>query len=132
MRKLRFGAGIVVLLMLTAFAGRIGYAAPVDGVLGGIVLNAKGAPVSAAEILWQTADGKAPHAARTDAAGRFRIAKLRQGLYDVRAEAAGMTSEWQHNVVVRPGGEASVTLRLSRRIPKPAAVEPPGEGTQTY
>jgi hypothetical protein len=131
MRKLRFGAGIVVLVVLAACAGGIGYARPVDGVLGGIVLNAKGAPVSAAEILWQTADGQSPHAARTDAAGRFRISKLRQGLYDVRAEAAGMTSEWQHNVVVRPGGEANVTLRLSRRIPRPAA-EPSGDGTQTY
>lgn len=128
MRKLHFEAGIVVLLLLTAGAGGIGYAAPVDGVLGGVVLNAKGAPVNAAEIFWQTADGKAPHAARTDAAGRFRIPKLRQGLYDVRAEAAGMTSEWQHNVVVRPGGEASVTLRLSRRIPRPAAAVPSGGG----
>jgi hypothetical protein len=132
MRKLRFEAGIAVLLVLAACAGGIGYAKPVDGVLGGIVLNAKGAPVNAAEIFWQTADGKAPHAARTDAAGRFRIPKLRQGLYDVRAEAAGMTSEWAHNVVVRPGGEASVTLRLSRPSPRPVVAEPSPGNSQTY
>jgi hypothetical protein len=132
MRKLRSKAGITVLLLLAACAAGIGYAKPVFGVLGGIVLNAKGAPVNAAEILWQSADGTAPHATRTDAGGRFRIAGVRQGLYDVRAQAAGMTSEWQHNVVVRPGGEASVTLRLSHRIPRPAAVQPSGGGIQTY
>ncbi len=131
MRKLRFEAGII-LLVLAACAAGIGNAKPVDGVLGGIVLNAKGAPVNAAEILWQSADGTAPHATRTDAGGRFRIAGIRQGLYDVRAQAAGMTSEWQHNVVVRPGGEASVTLRLSHRIPRPASLPSNGGGIQSY
>ena len=132
MGKLRFEAGIIALLILAAFAGGIVHAKAVDGVLGGIVLSAKGAPVSAAEVFWQTADGKAPHAARTDASGRFRIARVRQGLYDVRAQAAGMTSEWEHNVVVRSGGEASVTLRLSRRIPRPAASLPSSAGNPTY
>ena len=130
MRKLRFEAGTIILLVLAACAGGIGYAKGVDGVLGGIVLNVTGAPVNAAEIFWQTADGKAPHAARTDATGRFHIANVRQGLYEVRAQAAGMTSEWQHNVVVRPGGEASVTLRLSKRIPPPASL--PAAGNHTY
>jgi hypothetical protein len=130
MRKLRFEAGTIALLVLAASAGGIGYAKAMDGVLGGIVLNAKGAPVNAAEIFWQTADGKAPHAARTDTGGRFRIANVRQGLYEVRAQAAGMTSEWQHNVVVRPGGEASVTLRLSHRIPPAASL--PAAGNHTY
>lgn len=124
MRKFRFQAGTIVLLALAACAGVIGYAKTVDGVLGGVVLNAKGAPVKAADVFWQTADGKAPHAVHTDASGRFRIAGVRQGLYDVRAQAAGMTSVWEHNVVVRPGGEASVTLRLSRRIPQAAANGP--------
>lgn len=131
MRKLRFEAGIIGLLVLAACLAGIGYAKSADGALGGIVLNAKGAPVSAAEILWQSADGKAPHAARTNASGRFRIPGLRQGLYDVRAQAGEMTSEWEHNVVVRPGGDTSLTLRLSHRIPRPAASESSG-GTQTY
>ena len=121
MRTLRLEAGTIVLFTLTACAGVIAYARTAEGVLGGIVLNAKGAPVAAADVFWQTADGKAPHAAHTDAAGRFRIASVRQGLYEVRAQAAGMTSEWEHNVVVRPGGEARLTLRLSRRVPQPAA-----------
>jgi len=125
MRKL-LGAVTIVLLALAAWAGGVAYANIVDGVLHGIVLNAKGAPVKAADVFWQTADGKAPHAARTDASGRFRIANVRQGLYEVRAQAAGMTSEWEHNVVVRPGREASLTLRLSRRIPQPAASGPSG------
>jgi hypothetical protein len=115
----RFEAGTIVLLVLVALAGGIVYARDTDGVLGGTVLNGKGAPVIAAEVFWQTADGKAPHAARTDTNGRFRIPGVRQGLYDLRAQAAGMTSEWEHNVVVRPGAEANVTLRLSRRVTQP-------------
>ena len=114
------------MLALAAFAAAVLPAKPTDGVLTGVVLNIKGAPVSAADIFWQT-DGQAPHAARTDASGKFRIPAVRQGLYDLRAEAAGMTSDWEHNVVVRPGAEASVTLRLSHRVSvskKPATGNP--------
>lgn len=82
----------------------------------GTVLDSKGAPV-AARVFWQTADGTHPHALRTDAHGRFQVTHLRGGLYDLRAEAAGRWSEWEHNVVVRPGHHLSVTLRLLRATP---------------
>ena len=133
MQKHRFQAVIFALLTVAAFAGGIAYAKVVEGALVGVVLNGKGAPVNAAEVFWQTADGKAPHAARTDASGKFRIRGIRQGLYDVRAESAGMTSEWAHNIIVRPGTEASVTLRLSRAIVRPAAASPsPRPSTPSY
>jgi len=125
MYKLRIRTEIAVLLfvMLAAFAGALARTKPQRGAMGGVVLNSKGAPVKAA-VFWQSADGKAPRVLRTDASGRFRIADLREGLYELRAEAAGMTSEWEHNVVVKPGAEASVTLRLSRRALHPAAPQP--------
>ena len=74
MLKPKLAAAIFVLLIATAFA----YGRTTEGVLGGIVLNSKGAPVAAAQVFWQTADGKTPHAVRTDATGHFRIAGLRE------------------------------------------------------
>ena len=116
MRKVHSRAGAATLLAIAVFAGGVLRAKPSDGVLTGVVVNGRGAPVSHADVFWQGADGQAPHAAHCDASGKFRIPGVRQGLYDLRAEAAGMTSDWEHNVVVRPGGEASVTLRLSHAI----------------
>jgi hypothetical protein len=110
MRKPCFTAGALALLFVAAFA----YGKIAEGVLDGVVLNGRGAPVAFAQIFWQAADGKAPHATRTNGKGRFRIAGLNQGLYDVRAQASGMTSEWEHNVLVRSGKVASVTLHLTR------------------
>src|SRR6202451_2960860 len=83
------------------------------GGLDGEVVNAKGAPVADAQILWQAADGETPHVWHSDAHGRFHIEQLRTGFYDLRASAGGTWSQWEHNVLVRPGDDASVTLRLT-------------------
>ena len=91
------------------------------GGLDGEVVNAKGAPVAGAQILWQVADGETPHVLHSDAHGRFHVGPLRTGSYDLRASAGGAWSEWEHNVLVRPGGDTSVTLRLIFKEP-PAAV----------
>jgi hypothetical protein len=99
------------------FAAASACSATTEGALDGVVLNGKGAPVAFAEVLWQAADGKAPHALRANGSGHFHIAGVRQGLYDIRAEGLGMVSDWEHNVFVRTGKVASVTLRLSHRIP---------------
>ena len=82
------------------------------GGLDGQVVNAKGAPVAGAQILWQASDGETPHVLHSDAQGRFHVESLRPGSYDLRASAGGTWSEWEHNVLVRPGGDSSVTLRL--------------------
>src|SRR6266436_3196040 len=62
------------------------------GGLDGQVVNAKGAPVPAAQILWQAADGETPHVLHSDAQGRFHLAQLRSGFYDLRASAGGTWS----------------------------------------
>ena len=89
------------------------------GSFDGEVVNAKGAPVAGAQILWQAADGETPHVLHSDAQGRFHIAKLRTGLYNLRASAGGTWSEWEHNVLVRPGNDTNVTLRLTFKVPPP-------------
>jgi virginiamycin B lyase len=91
------------------------------GSLTGEVVNAKGAPVPGAQILWQAADGSTPHVLHSDSHGQFRIDPLRAGLYELRANAGGSWSEWEHNVMVRPGSEANVKLRLSFKPPPIAA-----------
>jgi hypothetical protein len=124
MRKIckpRFAAFIFALLFIAPYA----HSRPAEGVLDGVVLNGKGAPVAFAEILWQAADGTAPHALRANANGYFRIAGVRQGLYDIRAERSGMVSDWEHNIYVRTGKVATVTLRLTRHIaPVPSGTGP--------
>ena len=109
MRKSGFAALAFALLSLATFA----YGATTEGILDGVVLSGRGTPVAFAEVFWQTADGRAPHAVRTNGSGRFRIAGISQGLYEVRAQGLGMTSEWEHNVWVRSGSVVTVTLRLT-------------------
>jgi len=108
------------ILCLIAASLPVQGAKPAGGFLSGVVLSTSGAPVPAANVFWQTADGKSPHALRTDKNGRFRTAAVSAGLYDLRAEADGMWSEWKHNVLVRAGAASNLTLRLVRRTP-PAA-----------
>jgi len=91
------------------------------GGLDGEVVNAKGAPVAWAQILWQVADGETPHVLHSDAHGHFHIEPLRTGSYDLRASSSGTWSEWEHNVLVRPGNDTNVTLRLTFKAPPVAA-----------
>ena len=88
--------------------------------LGGEVVSAKGTPVARAAVLYQAADGRAPHVVHTDTQGHFRIEEIRAGLYDLRAVKGKMQSEWSHNVLVRPGRQANVTLRLEIDAPAPS------------
>jgi hypothetical protein len=129
--RIRTEIAVLSLLMLAAFTGAVARTKPRQGALAGLVLNSKGAAVKAV-VFWQTADGKAPRITRTDASGRFSIPAVREGLYDLRAEAAGMTSEWKRNVLVKPGTEASVTLRLTRRVAQPASLQSAPAVHQAY
>src|SRR5665213_2292415 len=89
------------------------------GGVDGEVVNAKGAPVADAQILWQISDGETPHILHSDANGRFHIGPLRMGSYDLRASAGGAWSEWEHNLLVRPATDSNVTLRLVFKAPPP-------------
>ena len=90
--------------------------------LDGTVVTAKGTPVSGAQVLWQASDGEKPHVVHTDDQGHFHIPGLRAGLYDVRASVGDASSEWERNVLVRPGGESNVKLRLASIGPPVQAV----------
>src|SRR5258708_3958390 len=115
------GGAALLPAILLAQLPKVAKKAPGD--LDGIVVNAKGAPVAGAQIVWQVADGSRPHAVQSDEQGRFRIARLRTGLYELRASSGDESSEWAHNVLVRPGAASNVKLRLAPPPPPPVAVE---------
>jgi hypothetical protein len=109
-------------LYLLGAASPAGFAKPTTGSLTGVVLSVKGAAVPSARVFWELADGSAPHATRADLTGHFRVPSVHPGLYELRGEAGGMWSDWEHNVLVRAGAEGHVTLRLLRETPPPAVV----------
>src|SRR5258707_14815469 len=81
----------------------------VTNVVQGRVVDGKGEGVPAARVFIQSADGSAPHAFRADAVGHFsRVVFARKGLYDVRAEAGGLWSEWQRNVSVQSSAKSEI------------------------
>ena len=109
------------IIFVFAFAALLALAAiaPADdgglGTLAGTVTTAQGKPVPDASVTIQSADGKNPHATRTNAQGRFFFAELPHGLYDVRAYHAGVRSEWKHNVNVETGKQIEVSLKLTTK-----------------
>ena len=105
-------SAILTLLWLMASAPIAG-AGPAPTVLSGTVLNSRGVPVAGARVFWQASDGRAPHALHTDAKGKFRVDPLREGWYDLRAEAAGSWSDWEHNVIVRHGRQVYLKIRAA-------------------
>ena len=93
------------------------------GVISGIVLGPDDKPAAYASISYQSSSGTAPHAVHADAHGRFTIMKLHTDIYDLRASANGVFSEWKKNFQVQSGRTSDLTLRLiyAREMPKSSA-----------
>ena len=121
MRRARLNIAVLLCAAAVVSAGARAQAPRIakqkPGGLDGKVVNSKGAPVAGAQILWQAADGETPHVLHSDAQGRFHIEAMRTGSYDLRASKSGAWSEWEHNVLVRPGDDTNVTLRLTFKEP---------------
>lgn len=95
--------------------------------LTGVVIGPDDRPVAHASVSYQSSDGTSPHAVHTDSHGRFTIAKLKSGNYDLRASANGIFSDWEKNVMVRKGQTHSLELHLiyAREMPKPVSSKKP-------
>jgi hypothetical protein len=89
--------------------------------LEGLVLGPDNKPVANAAVTYQSGGGSAPHVVHTDGQGRFSVPKLRADIYDVRASAQGIYSDWKKNVNLRPGQITTLTLRLTHAPETPAA-----------
>jgi hypothetical protein len=100
-------AGVIFFLIAVAAGARVP-----TGTLDGVVVDARGKAEAGASVTVQSSDGKDPHAARTDARGRFQFARFERGQYDLRAFANGKSSDWLQRILVRSGKTTEVTLRL--------------------
>jgi hypothetical protein len=126
-RLIAFLLVFATLLGSALVATRTVFAAPQQkgsSTLTGVVLGPDDKPVVRAAITYQSSAGRSPHVVRTDARGRFTIAKLVADNYDLRASANGIFSEWQKNVTIRHGETRTITLRLiyAKQMPKPGAI----------
>jgi hypothetical protein len=93
-----------------------------SGIISGLVLGPDDKPAPHAAITYQSSDGSAPHAVHANSHGRFTITKLHSDIYDLRASAGGIFSEWQKNFQVQSGHTSEITLHLiyAREMPKSA------------
>jgi Carboxypeptidase regulatory-like domain len=106
----------LALIIGLSIGGPYAYPGPRHGPtaeLTGEVLGPSGKPVAGAVVTYQSGGGHTAHVVHTDAAGRFRIVKLRRDNYDLRASSHGLYSTWEKNLMVRTGEVKSVTLRLT-------------------
>jgi len=95
--------------------------------ISGTVIGPDDKPVPRAAVTYQSSGGTAPHAIHADAHGHFLITNLRGDIYDIRASAKGIFSEWEKNLVVRPGQQKTITLHLiyAKEMPAPGAIGTP-------
>jgi Carboxypeptidase regulatory-like domain len=113
----------ITIFLFTLVAARGTCAAPQSkgsSTLSGVVLGPDDKPVANASVSYQVSSGSAPHVARTDAHGHFKISKLKADNYDLRASGKGVFSEWQKNITLRSGATQELTLHLiyAKQIPK--------------
>ena len=117
----------------TAWAGqnvvvKHGKGAP-SGIISGTVVGPNDKPAPHAVITYQSSGGTSPHVVHADAHGQFTITKLHTDIYDIRASANGIFSEWQKNFQVQSGHTSEIILRLiyAKEMPKqmPSSVSRP-------
>lgn len=95
--------------------------------LTGVVIGPDDKPAPHASVSYQSSDGSAPHAVYADAHGRFTIPYLKADIYDIRASAKGIFSDWQKNVNLRKGQTRSLELHLiyAKEMPKSVSTPKP-------
>lgn len=104
------------LSLVLALSTVMAYGQTAKSTLSGVIRDESQAAVSQAKIL---VTGKATGLAReaaSDASGRYTIANLDPGIYEVRAEAEGFRAVLLDNVVMTVGGTtvSDITLKASR------------------
>jgi hypothetical protein len=115
---------LILAIFLVALAAVCGVSAEPqkkgNSTLTGFVLGPDDRPVPHASVSYQSSGGNAPHAVHTDSQGHFTISKLRADNYDLRASGKGVFSDWEKNIVLRPGQTKTVTIYLifAKEIPK--------------
>jgi len=86
--------------------------AQVSASIKGIVTDASGAPVPAATVTTKNTETGAVRTAITDDAGRYQMAWLQVGQYEVAAGKSGFQEEIRSGIRLVVGQEATVDLKL--------------------
>jgi len=122
---------LLLAVVATVQAGQQ-HKAPQKASISGTVIGPDDKPVAHAAVTYQSSGGTAPHATHADAHGHFFISNLKGDIYDLRATAHGIFSEWEKNVMVRPGQQKTITLRLiyAKEMPSPSAIGTPAKQKQ--
>lgn len=94
-------------VLVTSAAARVH-----TGKVGGRVLRNDGRPAGGVQVVLERSDGSAPVAVQTNSSGRFLFKFVRSGFYDIRAGQGTTATIWKHNVMVHPGKETALDLRL--------------------
>ncbi len=88
-------------------------AAQTSASLSGTVKDPTGAAVSAAAVTVTNADTGAVRTAETDGAGRYQVASLPVGKYEVRAGKTGFSDQLRTGINLAVGQDATVDLSLT-------------------
>jgi hypothetical protein len=105
-RAVSFTAFAALVFVLSAFAQQN------NASLSGTVTGPNGKPRVGARIYLQSEDGHPPLTVLANDAGQYEFAKIRAGIYDVRAAASGLASDLHRNVNVRAKEQVTVDLQL--------------------
>ncbi len=114
----------VLSLLLPSFG--IGSAAAqsiVSGSLRGQIVSTDSSPVISALVTMTDQSAGTGYSFLADRRGRFSLALVVPGTYDILAEQAGYQPVRQHGIVVSPGEETLVSFVLARRPPPITQVE---------
>lgn len=84
-----------------------------DGAIGGVVTDSSGAVVPNAKIQIRNLDTNATSSATSDGAGRFRLASLSPGNYEVAVSASGFADYKIAGLVVEVGRVSTVEASLA-------------------
>jgi hypothetical protein len=85
------------------------------GTAGGKVIGPDGKAVEGARVTLQSSDGTHPETTQTNSQGQFWFPMLLRGQYDLRAYSNGRVSDWRKNILVEPGHQTTIILRLSAK-----------------
>jgi hypothetical protein len=104
---------IVVMTLMLMTASISGFAAPLDSVITGVVRDSQGVAQMGALVQVLAGDSAMAGTAFTDLQGRYVIAHLLPGRYQVKATAALFVPAMRANLQLRSGAQAVVNLTLN-------------------
>jgi len=111
--KLCRAAAVAFFISQVLFPSLVSAQRSADGGIAGVVVTEAGAPVNAATVRINRADGTVPRETTTDSTGRFTIASLPSGLYRVTARRIGYREAQLPSLRIVAGQTSSVRVMLT-------------------